>query len=530
MKKEAVVLDYEYYDRDCNFEDLKCAVEKLTRSTEAQFKEIKSEKWFNRLFDIVTFSHKGKKRMAEQIGSLAQAQEILLEILVRLSSTDEKVAEHVRTCFDDILRLQKNDNYLLSIIQRLENICKFGIREIEDVKRLTSREKQILSGCLRKLCSLYQTPSAEQQQYANNLLDYIAVEAEIEDISKAVSDLEEKSRCKILTCMMEYMSLADEALPNEEQDEFIENFDLGSKTIKKIKKQINDTYRLRGARGLIDKFDQFEQVRVDDIFYVEVPETETQGASKDATDTVHTIAIIYTKGNEEFAKQIGTDLQMIGNTVEVVADSDKIENVGQSYDWKIYVGKSDAANRVTKTGKIDILVNQYGCLIKTVRGSRTIVLYQEKDYDLSKEQDAFIAYYQKAIEQYEIENKEIEVQLKAIASQKAVYEKCDGSDNIPMRAWEGMLQKTDEIADIIEGYSSNPIRKVGSVLFRAASLPVAAVTGIAAFAAGAVPELTSAFVLDVVADGTFDGKIKPLMQQDILRVELRKFILEKRFG
>lgn len=288
MKKEAVELDYNYYYLDCDFEDLKCAVEKLTHASGAQFEEIKKEKWYHRLFNMITFSKKGEKRMAEQIGTLVQAQQLLVEILLRLSLDDKKVKELVNTCMVDICSLQEcvqeNKDYMLMRIHQLEDIVILGIREIEDVRDLEIREKQLLSGCLRKLSGLYQVPSAAQQQYANSLLNFIAVDAEVENIPKDMSAFEEAARRKILTCMMEYMALADESLPEEQEDEFIDNFDIGRKTIREIKKRIVDTLKMRGPQGLIDKFCQFERMDISDTFYVELPD-DTPPEESESTET-----------------------------------------------------------------------------------------------------------------------------------------------------------------------------------------------------------------------------------------------------
>ena len=60
------------------------AIKRISNASEAQFEEIKKEKWYNRLFDLVTFSKKGEKRLAQQITTVAQTQQILIEILLRL--------------------------------------------------------------------------------------------------------------------------------------------------------------------------------------------------------------------------------------------------------------------------------------------------------------------------------------------------------------------------------------------------------------------------------------------------------------
>ncbi len=271
MAEERVLINKDSYGTECSFEDLKCAVESLTHAVDSQFDKIKNEKWYHRVFNLVTFSQKGKKRMAEQIGSLAQAQEILMEILVRLSSTDAKVSDLVKTCMEDIKRLQENDIYLLQRIKDLENICVLGIRKANDIADLMGREKQILSGCLYHLSSMFSTVSVDQKNYANTVLNYLDTDAAVDNISAALEQIDEVPRAKILTCVMEYMFLHrfDDTC-FADCSEFIDEFNLGNRTVKTIKQQISDTYNLRGANGFIDKYASVEYIDIEKEFSVSI--------------------------------------------------------------------------------------------------------------------------------------------------------------------------------------------------------------------------------------------------------------------
>ena len=92
MTKEQCSLQPNYYGSSCDFQDLQSAVQQLTTKSDAQFEELKNEKWFHRIFNMVICPRKNNIRMAEQITSLAQAQGILIEILVRLADQDANIA------------------------------------------------------------------------------------------------------------------------------------------------------------------------------------------------------------------------------------------------------------------------------------------------------------------------------------------------------------------------------------------------------------------------------------------------------
>ena len=112
MTKEQCSLQPNYYGSSCDFQDLQSAVQQLTTKSDAQFEELKNEKWFHRIFNMVVCPRKNNIRMAEQITSLAQAQGILIEILVRLADQDANIAGMVMQSQSDIRALAQNSAYL----------------------------------------------------------------------------------------------------------------------------------------------------------------------------------------------------------------------------------------------------------------------------------------------------------------------------------------------------------------------------------------------------------------------------------
>ena len=58
--------------------DLASALKSLTTASEKDFETIKNCPWYKRLFDMVTLSNNREIHLANQISSLAQAQNILV--------------------------------------------------------------------------------------------------------------------------------------------------------------------------------------------------------------------------------------------------------------------------------------------------------------------------------------------------------------------------------------------------------------------------------------------------------------------
>lgn len=284
MTKEQCSLQPNYYGSSCDFQDLQSAVQQLTTKSDAQFEELKNEKWFHRIFNMVVCPRKNNIRMAEQITSLAQAQGILIEILVRLADQDANIAGMVMQSQSDIRALAQNSAYLQERLYLLED-KSYGIKENENLKDLNSQQRNILSGCLNEASKLYAMPSNEQRLYANELLNYLNADAQVANLEDALDDLEDNAKRKVLSCVITYMYLYDhtaESMEQDEQEDFIDLFDLGRKTIKSLKQQTVDTYRLRGVDGCIDRYITAPiEITEETPFEVELPEPKAaEGASE----------------------------------------------------------------------------------------------------------------------------------------------------------------------------------------------------------------------------------------------------------
>ena len=285
MTKEQCSLQPNYYGSSCDFQDLQSAVQQLTTKSDAQFEELKNEKWFHRIFNMVVCPRKNNIRMAEQITSLAQAQGILIEILVRLADQDANIAGMVMQSQSDIRALAQNSAYLQERLYLLED-KSYGIKEKENLKDLNSQQRNILSGCLNEASKLYAMPSDEQRLYANELLNYLNADAQVANLEDALDDLEDNAKRKILSCAITYMYLYDhtaESMEQDEQEDFIDLFDLGRKTIKSLKQQTVDTYRLRGVDGCIDRYITAPiEITEETPFEVELPEPKAADGASEA--------------------------------------------------------------------------------------------------------------------------------------------------------------------------------------------------------------------------------------------------------
>ena len=241
MKENLLVLNRNIESED--IDSVALAIKKISTSSENQFNELKKERWFNRLFNMVTFSNKKNIRLAEQITTLAQAQEILVRILLLLSEKSLEISELVKNNTKDIEKLGENDIYLLNRIKKLEDKV-FGIKREIKLENLSLQAKEILSACLKKLSTLFDYTNDNQKLYVNFILNQLNIDrVEYNNLKLAIDELDSNNeKTQILISCLEYIYLKNNNFnilkTNYQILNFIEIFYFSEKKIDEIKNQV----------------------------------------------------------------------------------------------------------------------------------------------------------------------------------------------------------------------------------------------------------------------------------------------------
>ncbi|PGH20874.1 hypothetical protein RN96_07215 [Fusobacterium polymorphum] len=241
MKEDLIVLNRNIERED--IDSIGLAIKKLSVSSENQFSELKNERWFNRLFNMITFSNKKNIRLAEQITTLAQAQEILVRILLFLSEKSSKISELVKNNTKDIEKLGENDIYLLNRIKKLEDKV-FGIKREIRLENLSLQAKEILSACLKELSILFNYTNDNQKLYVNFILNQLNIDrVEYNNLKLAIDELDSNNeKTQILISCLEYIYLKNNNFnilkTNYQILNFIEMFYFSKKKIDEIKNQV----------------------------------------------------------------------------------------------------------------------------------------------------------------------------------------------------------------------------------------------------------------------------------------------------
>ena len=241
MKENLLVLNRNIESED--IDSVALAIKKISTSSENQFNELKKERWFNRLFNMITFSNKKNMRLAEQISTLAQAQEILIRILLLLSEKSSEISELVKNNTKDIEKLGENNIYLLNRIKKLEDKV-LGIKRKIKPEDLSLQAKEILSACLNKISTLFDYTNDNQKLYVNFILNQLNISrVEYENLEFAINELDSNNeKTQILISCLEYIYLKNNNFnilkTNYQILNFIEMFYFSEKKIDEIKNQV----------------------------------------------------------------------------------------------------------------------------------------------------------------------------------------------------------------------------------------------------------------------------------------------------
>ena len=242
---------------------LKTALQSLCDASQAQFEEMRNEKWYHRVFNLVTFSQK-VKRVADQISTLSQAQQILAELLVSLSDSDVALNEMIRENAGCIHQLAAQNAQLALKMKSLEQSIKYGTTRCYDVNKLSAGQKKLLVFCLYYLAQKQKNPSKYQKEFVNRIIKYAGQEIMDFDEEKMIEQLENiddiDAKKIILMSCLEYLFLNHSSenrfLDSREEAEFFYQFDCGEKTVNQLKSYIVKTYKAVGEEGILNKYSE----------------------------------------------------------------------------------------------------------------------------------------------------------------------------------------------------------------------------------------------------------------------------------
>lgn len=240
------------------------------------------------------FSKKYKKGMADAAKAyeaFGKKQEDALKHIL------EEVREGKRNLEDALKDLDGNINNLYDYLQSKEKANLYTVYTPFDIKDLDSEEKLFLLGALLSLVKDNE-PNENQQKFIRSIQKYLDIKELPFDVDPlAIENIENISSQKaIYQVVLEYLILQDGDSYDETsfQQEFLESFNLNSKTRATIANHVEIIYSATGAEGLAEKYGYEEEKECEE------DTCKTSSQQVDHTQEAIELALTYVKGNSDW--------------------------------------------------------------------------------------------------------------------------------------------------------------------------------------------------------------------------------------
>lgn len=282
MKREIqLVPDIEERVDQVTIGEIGKAIHALSACSEEEFVKIKDESWFTRVFDLVTFSQKGKMRVAEQISELAQAQQILIELILRLSNRCTDIDNVIWNHSDAITKLIGND------VQLANEVRSMKLRAVKYnndgcYTKLYNDDLIALISFLQKIVHIQIKneikASIEQKKYGQAIRHICGNIGICSNLDNLADECDNQAKKTIYLCCLEYLYLNKHSWEDlSKYDSALELLDIGPKTKKSIQEQIEIAYEFTGVDGLCAKFESQYDSQISDSFEIDVDDCSDEG-------------------------------------------------------------------------------------------------------------------------------------------------------------------------------------------------------------------------------------------------------------
>jgi hypothetical protein len=244
-------------------ENIDCLIEAandILSNTSLSFEEMKKKKWYNRLWEMVTFSKDNEKKLAKGVSSLAQVQAIVLKMLMMLSRENTRIAGIVAENSGNIERLAENVLHIAAEIDMIKAELHRNTYFHERIKLSDISDKElelIYSGTIKYTLS-FDKPVQEAQEYIANFRKAANMH-ELPDTDQfdydSIGKLSVKASELYYTILCEITALMDKAPDdNDNFEEATENATVSTKKQREIWGRIVKTVKLEGKKGIAEGY------------------------------------------------------------------------------------------------------------------------------------------------------------------------------------------------------------------------------------------------------------------------------------
>lgn len=228
------------------------AAQEIANSSEKDFEQMKSKKWYKRLWEVVTFSKNNQKTTARGVSNLAKLTEIIMKAIVLLANHSEETAKLVSEALNDIENLEGRLEELSLNFKKLAlevKKLKYNYKKSLTLDNLNAEERDIVGSIFAKYTRLCFANGITPNDASRNLYAF-AMEGDIVEEDIDVSTHLDKLNPDVQKLLYRLNQSYYYLITGEFDDsDYFDDFSVSVKDIKLIRRHIEETVIFSGAEN-----------------------------------------------------------------------------------------------------------------------------------------------------------------------------------------------------------------------------------------------------------------------------------------
>ncbi|CAG7636025.1 hypothetical protein PAESOLCIP111_03731 [Paenibacillus solanacearum] len=233
---------------------LREAAGELFSASEKDFEQIKSRKWYKRIWQLITFSKDNEKILASNITSLAKAQDIILKLLLSLSDDNKEVAMIISDLSNQLHSLTCTTESIARRVIDVDTFIKYGYKKNALIVDFSDAQKSVLLSALNYI--------ADKHGFTEELSAFLSAIRRMAQFHERSSEFDlqtlifdEKESRAIFPLLLELNYLCTSSFDLcDEISEIVDHLSISNANKKKIQQQVEMDIKRIGINGMIDLY------------------------------------------------------------------------------------------------------------------------------------------------------------------------------------------------------------------------------------------------------------------------------------
>lgn len=241
---------------------LKEAAEELFSANEKDFEHIKSQNWYKRIWQMVTFSKDNEKVIAKNITSLAKAQDIVLKLLLSLSEENKELAIIINEISRKIFDLSNVTESIVKRVIDVENLLLYGHKKNVLIAGFSDSKKYIYLAALNFVADKYldEENAEELARFLTAIRIMAKYNESIAEFNPQTFIFDYNESIAILPMLVEMNYICRrEFILSDEISEIINCLNINMNDKKKIIAQVEADIRRIRVEGIIELYNSSNQ-------------------------------------------------------------------------------------------------------------------------------------------------------------------------------------------------------------------------------------------------------------------------------